>query len=191
VEPIRRFVLEPLQDLSSSVPMPWRVAIVLGPPLLLALLLVPRLLRLLLELLSVALDGLGRGYAWVEYQLVRLVRRLGHQPWSLVSALGDGVEQVVLRSTRVIRETARSRLLRKAIRTTLLVLAAVPLLCWYVAPKIEPGSGLRTTLGQGVRWTSSFDAWVRTGTWPHPRHKARAKPTKRKPKPSRDRPAAP
>jgi hypothetical protein len=191
VEPIRRFVLEPLQDLSSSVPMPWRVAIVLGPPLLLALLLVPRLLRLLLELLSVALDGLGRGYAWVEYQVVRLVRRHGHQPWSLVSALGDGVEQVVLRSTRVIRETARSRLLRKAIRTTLLVLAAVPLLCWYVAPKIEPGSGLRTTLGQGVRWTSSFDAWVRTGTWPHPRHKARAKPTKRKPKPSRDRPAAP
>ena len=52
VEPIRRILLEPLQDLSSSVPIIWRVAIVLGPPLLLALLLVPRLVRLLLELLS-------------------------------------------------------------------------------------------------------------------------------------------
>jgi hypothetical protein len=191
VEPIRRFLLEPLQDLSSSAPMPWRVAIVLGPPLLLALLLVPRILRLLLELLSVALDGLGRGYAWIEYQTVRLIRRLGHQPWSLVGALDDGVEQLVLRSTKATRGTARSPLLRKAIRTTLLVLAAVPLLCWYVAPKIEPGSGLRTTLGQGVTWTSSFDAWVRTGTWPHPRHKPRAKPAKHKPKPSPDRPAAP
>jgi hypothetical protein len=192
VEPIRHFLLEPLQDLSSSVPMPWRVAIVLGPPLLLALLLVPRLLRLLLELLSVAIGGLGRGYAWVEYQLVRLLRRLGQQPWSLVGTLDDGVERVVLRTSRATRDTARSPLLRKVVRTTLFVLAALPLLCWYAAPKIEPGTGLRTSVAHGVIWTSSFDAWVRTGTWPDPHKKPRPKPkAKPKAKARTDRSAAP
>ena len=191
MEPIRRLVLEPLHDLASSVPMPWRVAIVLGPPLLLALLLLPRILKLALELLAVALYGLGRGYAWAEYQFVRMVRRRDHRPWSLVGALGDGVEQLVLRSTKTTKSAARSPVLRKAVRTTLLVLVAIPLLCWYAAPKVKPGSELRTTLGHGVTWTSSFDSWVRTGNWPQSRDNTRAKPPKRKPKPKAERSATP
>jgi hypothetical protein len=192
VEPIRRFLLEPLHDLSASVPMPWRVAIVLGPPLLFALLLLPRLLRLLLELLSAAVEGLGHAYAWIEYQLVRQLRHLGHQPWPLVGSLDDGAERLIVGSAKAARTTARSPLLRKAVRTTVVVLAALPLLCWYTAPRIEPGTSLRTTVARGVIWTSSFDAWVRTGAWPHAGKKPSPKPKpKHKHKAKREGPAGP
>lgn len=188
MEPIRRFLLQPLQEAASSLPLPWRVALTLGPPLVLALLLGPRLLGLVLRLLSGMLESLGRGYAWVEYQVLRLVRRFGQQPWALVGVLDDGIEAAIVRGTRKTAAIARSPLLRRAIRLTLLGLTAIPLLCWYLAPKVEPGTQLQSKLAQGVAWTISFDSWVRTGTWPQPsqnastkkpRHKA---PSKAKPK---------
>lgn len=191
MEPIRRFLLEPLQGASSSVPLPWRVALTVGPVLLLALLLLPRLLGLTIEALSRAVEWLGSGYAWIEYRIVRSIRRYGHQPWSLVYVLDDGIEALIVQLVQRTRAIARSSLLRRAIRTTVVAVAAIPLLCWHLAPKVEPGSELRTTLRQGVVWTTSFDAWVRTGTWPQPRDKASAKKPSHKVKPKSKRHPAP
>jgi hypothetical protein len=191
VEPIRRLLLEPLQGASSSVPLPWRVALTVGPVLLLALLLLPRLLRVTMEALSRVVEWLGGGYAWIEYQIVRPIRRFGHQPWWLVYVLDGGIEALIVRLVPRMRAIARSSLLRRAIRTTVVAAAAIPLLCWYLAPKVEPRSELRTTLRQGIVWTTSFDAWVRTGTWPQPRDKASAKKPSQKVKPKSKRHQAP
>jgi hypothetical protein len=193
VEPIRRFLFQPLQEASSSLPLPWRVALTLGPLLLLALVVVPRLFRLALGLVARGLGALVRGYGWAEYRLVRLIRRSGRQLWGVVGAIDDGMEALAVGGTRRIRNVGHSKLLGRAFRATLLVIAVLPLVCWYAAPKVDPGTDLRHRLRQGVVWTASFDVWVRTGTWPPPREKVAAKKPAKKAEPGREarRDAAP
>lgn len=175
MEPIRRFLLQPLQEALSSLPLPWRVALTLAPLLLLALVAVPRLFRLALELIARTLEWFVRGYGWAEYRLVRLFRRSDHQLWGVVGAIDDGMEALAVRGTKRIKALGHSKLLGRMLRYTVVGIAVLPLLCWYVAPKVEPGTELRSRLRQGVAWTASFDTWVRTGTWPQPREKAAAK----------------
>jgi hypothetical protein len=184
VEPIRRFLLQPLQEAASSLPLPWRVALTLGPLLLLALVVVPRLFRLVLELAARAVGSLVRGYGWAEYRLVRPIRRSGRQLWGVVGAVDDGMEALAVGGTRRIRKMGHSKLLGRAFRTTLLAVAVLPLICWYAAPKVDPGTELRGRLRQGVAWTASFDVWVRTGTWPQPREKVAAKKPAKKAEPA-------
>jgi hypothetical protein len=185
VEPIRRSLFQPLQEALSSLSLPWRVALTLAPLLLLALVAVPRLFRLALELVARALEWLVRGYAWAEYRLVRLVRRSDHQLWGVVGALDDGMEALAVRGPKRIKALGHSKLLGRVLRSTVVCIAVLPLLCWYVTPKVEPGTELRSRLRQGVAWTASFDIWVRTGTWPQPREKVAAKKKPQKEEPGR------
>jgi hypothetical protein len=187
-----RSLLLPIRETVAPAPLPWRVMLTLGPLILLALWLGPSLFHLAARVAVWVLERILLGLALLEYQAVRRLRQRRRRPPQLLHTLEGGMVRLI-ESGRRVGAASSEHLVKRLVRLSLVVLAVIPILSWYLAPKTEPGTWTRSRLDRGIALTAAIDVWVVTGSWPDrqrqpPRSKAESKPGER---PVRRPPAKP